>query len=136
MFPFRHKNPYTETTIFITHLPCLNFTIMYCAHEKSHALPVNVLLLYNSPHLSLHAGMDFNDTQPFEVTMAAGTEAVIAMIPIVDDEINEAEEEFVVVLSVTGTFTNPVEFTTQTTVCRIPQSDRKCHLKCSTKLHA
>ena len=80
--------------------------------------------------------MDFNDAQPFEVTMAAGTEAVIAMIPIVDDEINEAEEEFVVVLDVNRTFTNPVEFTTQTTVCRIPRSDRKCHLKCSTILHA
>ena len=84
--------------------------------------------------MSLHAGMDFNDAQPFEVTMAAGTEAVIATIPIVDDEINEAEEEFVVVLSVNGTFTNPVAFTTQTTVCRIPRSDRKCHLKYSKNM--
>ena len=72
--------------------------------------------------------MDFNDAQPSEVTMIAGSEAVIATIPIVDDEINEAEEEFVVVLGVNGMFINPVVFTTQTTVCRIPRSDRKCHL--------
>ena len=99
-------------------------------------LNVNVLLLYNSTNLSLHAGMDFNDAQPFQVTMRAGTESTMATIPIVDDEINEAEEEFVVVLGVNGTFTNPVAFTTQTTVCRIPRSDRKCLLRCSTKLHA
>ena len=80
--------------------------------------------------------MDFSAAQTIEVTMMAGTEAVIATIPIVDDEINEAEEEFVVVLGVNGTFTNPVAFTTQATVCRIPRSDRKCHLRCSTKLHA
>ena len=84
-------------------------------------------------HLSLNAGMDFNDTQPFEVTMAAGTEVVTAVIPIVDDEINEAAEDFVVVLEVVSNTTNPVEFTTQTTVCRIPPSDRKCHLNCSTR---
>ena len=75
--------------------------------------------------------MDFNNTQPFEVTMAAGTEAVTADIPIFDDEINEAAEDFVVVLEVVNT-TNPVEFTTQTTVCRIPQSDRKCHIAKTT----
>ena len=90
-----------------------------------------ILLLYGSTHLSPYAGMDFNDTQPFEVLMAAGTEAMMAMIPIVDDEINEAEEEFVVVLEVVSNTTNPVEFTAQTTVCRIPRSDRKCHLRCS-----
>ena len=77
--------------------------------------------------------MDFNDTQPFEVTLTAGTEVVMAQIPIVDDEINEAAEDFVVVLEVVSNTTNPVEFTTQTTVCRIPRSDRKCHLRCSTK---
>ena len=43
--------------------------------------------------------MDFNDTQPFEVTTAAGTTVVTANIPNFDDEINEAEE-FVVVLEV------------------------------------
>ena len=79
-------------------------------------------------YLSFHAGMDFNDTQPFEVTMAAGTTVVTADIPIVDDEINEAEEEFVVVLEVVSNTTNPVEFTTQTTVCRIRPSDRKCQI--------
>jgi len=74
--------------------------------------------------------MDFNDT-PIEVTMAAGSSVVTADIPIVDDEINEAEEEFVVVLEVVSNTTNPVVFTTQTTVCRIPPSDRKCQLKCN-----
>ena len=66
--------------------------------------------------------------QPFKVTMAAGTEAVRAQIPIVDDEINEAAEDFVVVLEVVSNTTTPVQFTAQTTVCRIPRSDRKCHL--------
>ena len=63
--------------------------------------------------------------------MAAGTEVVTADIPIFDDEINEAAEDFVVVLEVVN-ITNPVEFTTQTTVCRIPQSDRKCHIAKTT----
>jgi len=72
--------------------------------------------------------MDFNNTQPFEVTMAAGYSVVSADIPIFDDEINEAAEDFVIVLEVVSNTTNPVEFTTQTTVCRIPQSDRKCYL--------
>jgi len=86
-------------------------------------------------HLPLHVGMDFNDIQPFEVTMPAGTTVIRADIPIVDDDINEGAEEFVVVLEVASVTTNPVDFTgrTQTTVCRIPASDRKCHLKCSTK---
>ena len=75
--------------------------------------------------------MDFNDTQPFEVTMAAGTTMVTADIPIVNDEINEAEEEFVVILEVVSNTTNQVELTTQTTVFRIPQSDRKHHKTCS-----
>ena len=57
--------------------------------------------------------------------MAAGTEVVTAVIPIVDDEINEAEEYFVVVLEVVSNTTTPVEFTAQTTVCRIPRSDRE-----------
>jgi len=67
--------------------------------------------------------------------MAAGTTVVTADIPIVDDEINEAEEEFVVVMEVVSNTTNSVEFPTQTTVCRISQSDRKCHLKYSTNCH-
>jgi len=41
--------------------------------------------------------MDFNNTGPFEVTMAAGSTVVTADIPIFDDEINEAAEDFVVV---------------------------------------
>ena len=87
-------------------------------------------------YLSVHAGMDFNDTQPFEVTIPAGTTAIRADIPIVDDDINEGAEEFVVVAEVASVTTNPVDFSgptqTQTTVCRIPANDRKCHLKCST----
>ena len=59
--------------------------------------------------------------------MAAGTEAVLADIPIVDDEINEAVEDFVVVLEVASNTTNPVEFTIQTTICGIPGNDRKCY---------
>ena len=86
----------------------------------------NVIL---KSYLSFHAGTDFNST-PFEVTMAAGTTVVTADIPIVDDEINEADEEFVVVLEVVSNTTNPVEFSTQTTVCRIPENDRKCCLRC------
>jgi len=82
-----------------------------------------------SGYLYLPTGMDFNDT-PFVVTMAAGTTVVTADIPIVDDEINEAEEVFVVVLEVVSNTTNPVEFTTNTTVCRIPASDRKCSTEC------
>ena len=91
--------------------------------------------IHSSVYLSLHAGMDFNDT-PFEVTMAAGTTVVTADIPIVDDEINEAEEIFVVVLEVVSNITNPVEFITNTTVCRIPQNDRKYQWNCSMKCHA
>ena len=71
--------------------------------------------------------MDF--MQPFEVTMAAGTEAVRAQIPIVDDEINEAAEDFVVVLGIASDTTNPVQFTSQSAVCRIPRSDRKCPIE-------
>ena len=95
-------------------------------HDKK----IMQLSLPNCVYLYLPIGMDFNDTQPFEVTMAAGTTVVTADIPIVDDEINEAEEEFVVVMEVVSNTTNPVEFTTKTTVCRIPPSDRKCSTEC------
>jgi len=89
-------------------------------------------------YLSLHAGMDFNDTQPFEVTIAAGTTVVMASIPIADDDINERAEAFVVVLEAVSNTTNPVDFSGrfQTTVCRIPRSDGKCHLECRMKCHA
>jgi len=80
--------------------------------------------------------MDFNDTQPFEITIPALTTAADGDIPIFDDEINEGAQEFVVVLEVARVTTNPVDFSgstqTQTTVCRIPASDRKCQLKFST----
>jgi len=80
--------------------------------------------------------MDFNDTQPLEVTIPVGLTAKSGSIPIVDDEINEETEEFVVVFEVASVITNPVEFSgptqTQTTVCKIPESDHKCHLKYST----
>ena len=87
-------------------------------------------------YLPLHAGADFNDTEPFEITIEAETTAASGSIPIFDDEINEGAQEFVVVLEVASVTTNPVDFSgptqTQTTVCRIPANDRKCHLKCST----
>jgi len=73
--------------------------------------------------------MDFNDT-PVEVTMAAGTTVVTADIPIVDDEINEAEEYFVVVLEVVSNTTNSVELTTNVAVCWIPASDCKYRAEC------
>ena len=74
--------------------------------------------------------MDFNDTQPFNVTMEAETTVVSAEIPILNDEINEAEEEFVVVLEVVSDTTKSEEFTTNVTVCRIPASDCKCRAEC------
>jgi len=84
--------------------------------------------------------MDFNDTQPLEVTIPVGLTATSGDIPIVDDEINEGDEVFVIVLEVASNTTNPVDFSgptqTQTTVCRIPENDRKYHLKYSTKCHA
>ena len=82
-------------------------------------------------YLLLHAGEDFNDTEPFEVTIPAGMTAISASIPIVNDDINEAEEIFLVVLEVASNITNEIDFTglTQTTVCRIPENDRKCRLK-------
>lgn len=98
--------------------------------------------LYDSIYFPLYAGMDFNDTQPFEVTIPAGMTTISGDIPIVDDEINEGTEEFVVVLEVASVTTNSVDFTgqtqNQTTVCRISANDRKCHLimKYSTKCHA
>ena len=87
-------------------------------------------------YLPLHAGADFNDTQPFEITVLAQTTATDGNIPIFDDEINEGAQEFVVVLEVASVTTNPVDYSgstqIQTTVCRIPANDRKCRLKCST----
>ena len=86
--------------------------------------------------MPLHAGADFSDTQPFEITIPAGTTVAGGSIPIFDEEINEGAQEFVVVLEVASVTTNPVDYSgstqIQTTVCRIPANDRKCRLKCST----
>jgi len=102
---------------------CDTILFFMCTHVYS--LASHHQILFKCALTYLHAGMDFNDT-PFEVTMEAGNTLVTAGIPIVDDEINEAEEVFVVVMEVVSNTTNPVEFTTNTTVCRIPASDRKC----------
>ena len=109
----------------ITYSP---YALLYSIRRHSQTTVVIVFTVVCT-YLSLHAGMDFNDTQPFEVTMAAGTTVVSAEIPIFNDEINEAEEKFIVVLEVVSNTTNPVVFTTQTTVCRIPRSDRKYQLE-------
>jgi len=103
-------------------------TTTFVSGEISHCI-------CSSVYLSLIAGIDFNDTQPFEVTVAAGSNVVTADIPIFNDEINEAEEMFVVVLEVVSNITNPVEFIMNTTVCRIPQNDRKYQQNCSMKCH-
>jgi len=103
---------------------------------NSSFIPSVNMSLYSSMYLPLHAGADFNDTQPFEITIPAQTTAAGGGIHITDDEINEGAQEFVVVLEVASVTTNPVDFSgptqIQTTVCRIPASDRKCHFKCST----
>jgi len=103
---------------------------------NSSFIPGVNLSLYSSMYLPLHAGADFNNTQPFEITIPARTTAAGGSIDITNDEINEGAQEFVVVLEVASVTTNPVDFSgstqIQTTVCRIPASDRKCHFKCST----
>ena len=65
-------------------------------------------------YLPLHAGADFNDTQPFEIIIPVQTVAASGNIPIFDDEINEGAQEFVVVLEVASVTTNPVNFTGRT----------------------
>ena len=64
---------------------------------------------------------DFNATEI--VTEIAAGSRWDEGIQIYDDNINEAQEEFEVLLTVEGNFT--VTYTIQTTVCRIPESDRK-----------
>ena len=59
---------------------------------------------------------------------------VTADIPIVNDEISEAED-FVVVLEVVSNVANQVKLTTNATVCRILQNDHKYHLKWNTKCY-
>ena len=65
---------------------------------------------------------DFNATETV-TEIAAGSTRWDKGIQIVDDDINEAQEEFEVFLTVEGNFT--VTYTIQTTVCRIPENDRK-----------
>ena len=55
--------------------------------------------------------------------IAAGSTRREEGILIFNDDINEAQQEFEVFLTVEGNFT--VTYTIQTTVCRIPESDRK-----------
>ena len=57
-----------------------------------------------------------------QMPAAAGTRLEQG-IQIFDDQINEAQEVFVVVMRVESNFT--VRYDRQTTVCRIPESDRK-----------
>ena len=71
---------------------------------------------------SFHAVNDFNATE-IVTEIAAGSTRCEEGIQIYDDNINEAQEEFEVFLTVEGNFN--VTYTIRTTVCRIPESDRK-----------
>ena len=71
----------------------------------------------------LHAVYDFNATEIVTDIPAAAGITLEQEIQIFDDDINEAQEVFVVVLKVESNFT--VTYNRQTTVCRIPKSDRK-----------
>ena len=75
--------------------------------------------------LSFHTVSDFNATEIVTQIAAANTRWEEG-IQIFDDDINEAQEEFEVFLTVEGNFT--VTYTIQTAVCRIPESD--CKLLC------
>lgn len=68
---------------------------------------------------------DFNATE-IVTEIAAGNTRCEEGIQIYDDNINEAQEDFEVFLTVEGNFT--VTYTIRTTVCRIPESD--CKLLC------
>ena len=72
--------------------------------------------------ISFHTVSDFNATEIVTEIAAANTRWEEG-IEIFDDDINEAQEEFEVFLMVEGNFT--VTYTIQTTVCRIPENDRK-----------
>ena len=69
----------------------------------------------------LLAGEDFNDTEPFEVTIPARTEPLTVSIPTLDDDINELDEEYIVYLEVIGS----VDFSRHNTTCRIRENDRE-----------
>ena len=72
--------------------------------------------------ISFHTVNDFNATE-IVTEIAAGSTRCEEGIQIFDDDINEVKEEFEVFLTVEGNFT--VTYTMQTTVCRIPENDRK-----------
>ena len=73
-------------------------------------------------YLCFHAVADFNNSV-IETEIPEGQTQALQEIQIFDDDINEAQEEFEVFLTVEGNFT--VTYTIQTTVCRIPENDRK-----------
>ena len=72
-----------------------------------------------------HTVNDFNATE-IVTEIAARSTRCEEGIQIFDDDINEAQEEFEVFLTVEGNFT--VTYTIQTTVCRIPENDRKLYI--------
>ena len=78
-------------------------------------------------HPYLHAGRDFNDTVILTEVPAAQSRLVQA-IQIFDDDINEGREVFYVSLEVVGNISNAVLYRNQTTLCMIPESDRKLYL--------
>ena len=82
--------------------------------------------------ISFHAGRDFNDTVIVTEFPEAQTLLVHA-IQIFDDEINEPNEVFDVLLEVVGNISNTVTYRIQTAQCRIRQSDRK--LSCKICMH-
>jgi len=70
----------------------------------------------------LLAGEDFNDTEPFEVTIPAWTDLLTVSIPTLDDDINELDEDYIVYLEVIGS----VDFSSRhSTTCRIRENDRE-----------
>ena len=66
--------------------------------------------------------MDFNDTQPFVATISAQMATLTVSITTVDDDINELDESYIVLLEVI----EPAEqLIRHNTTCRIPENDRK-----------
>ena len=73
---------------------------------------------------------DFNATE-IVTEVPVGATRLEEGIEIFDDDINEAQEEFEVFLTVEGNFT--VLYLIRTAVCRISESDRK--LSCMHSIH-
>ena len=82
--------------------------------------------------ISFCTGSDFNDTVIITEIPEEQTQ-VLQEIQIFDDEINEAPEVFNVLLDVLSEQRSNVIFRSQTTLCRIRQSDRK--LSCKYFMH-